>query len=116
MGDDPFGVGFDLAQTLEKTQRCRVILDLDAEQRGNRGAQQLRQFLQGFDLDDLALFQTIDRGAGDTQLVRDVFRLQGGADTVGAQPCAQLFVVNGRGRIAQHGFPFRVMKVRKWPD
>src|SRR5439155_23322140 len=75
--EEGLGALFDLAHAVEIADGRANIFDAHAEQRRHRDAEQVGEFLQRFDLRQLALLEAVERGARNIEPARDL---------VGAEP------------------------------
>ncbi|QYU71213.1 hypothetical protein J4558_19260 [Leptolyngbya sp. 15MV] len=82
---DLVGPFLHLAEPFLEGDGTREILDTDAEQRQRRDLKQLGQPPDGVQLDDLALFVAVERGAGHAEPGGDLLRPQPAFEPVGPQ-------------------------------
>ncbi len=88
--DDVLGGLLDLAHALEIGDGGGDVLDADAEQRRQRDVEQLGEFFERVDLDQLAFLEAVERGARDADAVRDFLGGESGAEPERLQPVADI--------------------------
>jgi hypothetical protein len=97
--DDVLRRLLDLAHALEIAHGRGDVFDANAEQGRHRDLQQLGELLQGLDLRHLALLETVERGARNTEPARDLLRRQAGAEAERLEPVADIVEADGHDRV-----------------
>ena len=93
--DDVLAGLLDLPHALEIAHRRGDVFDADAEQGRHRHRQQLRELFQRLDLGELALLETVERGARDAEPVGDLVGAQPGAEAKGFEAVADIVETDG---------------------
>ena len=89
-----------MAETFKEGRDAGKVIHPDAEQREGGDLQHLRQAPHRIQLDDLALFIAIERGARDAEAGRNFIRLQPGFQAIGTKLLADFVEPHGNGAFA----------------